>query len=256
MVESFMSMVQVGVEWVLYLLIATSVISIVLFVERAWRYHKASGHLDELRNKISGALRAGEKERRSLAEELAKSDMVPARIGAVALNEMTRTPEAAQEVVESRMLEEKRALERGLNFLGTVGSNAPFVGLFGTVLGIVKAFADLAHTKAAGPQVVMAGISEALVATAVGLLVAIPAVVAYNAFKGKVKTILADSQILVHLVSSYHLDEFIAAHGLAGSHEPEPADEERSQDGDKLEPALEVVRGGAKGGKARVRPTA
>ncbi|MCD6496709.1 MAG: MotA/TolQ/ExbB proton channel family protein [Deltaproteobacteria bacterium] len=256
MVESFMSMVQVGVDWVLYLLIVTSVVSIVLFVERAWRYHKASGNLDELRNKILGALRAGEKKRSSLAEELAQSDMVPARIGAVALNEMTRTPEAAQEVVESRMLEEKRALERGLNFLGTVGSNAPFVGLFGTVLGIVKAFADLGHTKAAGPQVVMAGISEALVATAVGLLVAIPAVVAYNAFKGKVKTILTDSQILVHLVSSYHLDEFIAAHGLTRPEEEMPSGEDDSDGKEKLEPALEAVRGGAKGSTVQVRPTA
>ena len=74
--------------------------------------------------------------------------------------------------------------ERRLAFLGTLGNNAPFVGLFGTVLGIIRAFADLAgNPDAAGSGTVMAGISEALVATAVGLFVALPAVVAYNFFQ-------------------------------------------------------------------------
>ncbi len=245
MVESFMSMVQVGVEWVLYLLIATSLVCVFLFFERAWHYHQASGDLDSLRRKIMSALRGDEKDRRTLAEKLAKQEAVPARITAAALNEMTRTPEAAHEVVEARMLEEKRSLDRGLNFLGTVGANAPFVGLFGTVLGIVKAFHDLAQTKAAGPQVVMAGISEALVATAVGLLVAIPAVVAYNAFKGKVKRILSDSDILVRLVASYHLDEFISAHGLTAAEGQPALSSQEPSAGDDAEPALGLVTSSA-----------
>jgi len=74
-------------------------------------------------------------------------------------------------VVESQRIQ----YERGLAYLGTLGSNAPFIGLFGTVMGIVRAFHDLARSSAAlGTQAVMAGIAEALVATAVGLLVAIP----------------------------------------------------------------------------------
>jgi biopolymer transport protein ExbB/TolQ len=73
-------------------------------------------------------------------------------------------------------------LERGLVVLGTIGSTAPFVGLFGTVLGIIRAFSDLAGDTGAGPSVVAAGVSEALVATAAGLFVAIPAVIAYNFF--------------------------------------------------------------------------
>ena len=71
-------------------------------------------------------------------------------------------------------------LERNLGILGTLGNNAPFIGLFGTVLGIIKAFADLSHNQGGGAAAVMSGISEALVATAVGLMVAIPAVIAFN----------------------------------------------------------------------------
>jgi biopolymer transport protein ExbB len=86
-------------------------------------------------------------------------------------------------------LQEKAAAERGLVFLGTLGNNAPFIGLFGTVLGIIKAFQDLATSHAQGPSAVMAGISEALGATAVGILVASPAVVAYNLCQRHIKLV-------------------------------------------------------------------
>ncbi|WP_457621097.1 MotA/TolQ/ExbB proton channel family protein [Persephonella sp.] len=87
-------------------------------------------------------------------------------------------------------LELKLALEKRLGILATFGNNAPFIGLFGTVLGIIKAFHDLGTATEFGVRVVMQGISEALVATAMGLFVAIPAVIAYNYFVRKVKTIL------------------------------------------------------------------
>jgi biopolymer transport protein ExbB len=87
-------------------------------------------------------------------------------------------------------LELKLALEKRLGILATFGNNAPFIGLFGTVLGIIKAFHDLGTSTEFGVRVVMQGISEALVATAMGLFVAIPAVIAYNYFVRKVKTIL------------------------------------------------------------------
>jgi biopolymer transport protein ExbB len=84
-------------------------------------------------------------------------------------------------------------------FLGTLGNNAPFIGLFGTVLGIIKAFHDLAGGQAGGPSVVMAGISEALVATAVGLIVAIPAVVAFNIFSRRVRVRMSQAEWMAHL---------------------------------------------------------
>jgi len=88
-------------------------------------------------------------------------------------------------------------------FLGTVGSNAPFIGLFGTVLGIIKAFKDLASNTSEGSQAVLAGISEALVATAVGLLVAIPAVIAFNYFNKKVKGVLTNANALTHAILAH-----------------------------------------------------
>ena len=77
--------------------------------------------------------------------------------------------------------------ERFVPFLGTIAAVSPFVGLLGTVLGIIRAFQTLATTGAAGPQVVAGGISEALVATAMGLIVAIPALIAYNFFSTKIR---------------------------------------------------------------------
>ena len=94
-----------------------------------------------------------------------------------------------------------KSRERFLSFLGTLGSNAPFVGLFGTVLDIIKAFNDLGAVAIRGSaiqQTVMTGISEALVATAVGLAVAIPAVVAYNLFTRTLKNRLSRAQALAH----------------------------------------------------------
>jgi biopolymer transport protein ExbB len=87
-------------------------------------------------------------------------------------------------------LELKISLEKRLGILATFGNNAPFIGLFGTVLGIIKAFHSLSTSTEFGVRVVMAGISEALVATAMGLFVAIPAVIAYNYFVRKAKFLM------------------------------------------------------------------
>ncbi len=85
---------------------------------------------------------------------------------------------------------ERPVLEKNLSALGTIASNAPYVGLLGTVMGIMKAFNDLAVAPGQGNEVVMAGIGHALVSTAIGLAVAIPAVVAFNHFQKKVGLVL------------------------------------------------------------------
>ena len=87
-------------------------------------------------------------------------------------------------------LDLKLTLEKRLGILATFGNNAPFIGLFGTVLGVIKAFYDLGNSTEFGVKVVMEGISEALVATAMGLFVAIPSVIAYNYFVRKIKVLL------------------------------------------------------------------
>ena len=100
---------------------------------------------------------------------------------------------------------ERLRLERRLAFLGTLGSNAPFIGLLGTVIGIVMAFDALgaAGPNAAAPATVMAAIAEALVATAVGLAVAIPAVMAFNGFHRRIKVMLARADALGRRLLSF-----------------------------------------------------
>jgi biopolymer transport protein ExbB len=107
--------------------------------------------------------------------------------------------------VNGLFLPEKEKWARYSTFLGSVGSNAPFIGLLGTVFGILKTFADLSNATSGGPQVVMGGISEALIATAVGLLVAIPAVVFYNLCKVRVKKSIIRLQALVELICARDL---------------------------------------------------
>ena len=113
-----------------------------------------------------------------------------------------RGADAVSEAMASAKSRLRLDLERNLGVLGTLGNNAPFIGLFGTVLGIIKAFADLARNQGGGAAAVMAGISEALVATAVGLLVAIPAVVAFNYFQGRVRRALGRVDAMAHLILS------------------------------------------------------
>ncbi len=98
--------------------------------------------------------------------------------------------EATESLYRYWILENRREWDRGLGLLATLGSTAPFIGLLGTVLGIIQAFGELARNAGAGTEAVMAGISEALVATAIGLAVAIPAVIAYNFYSKKVKELI------------------------------------------------------------------
>ena len=110
--------------------------------------------------------------------------------------------DSAEEALAGAMVIERTRLSRGLIIIGSTGANAPFIGLFGTVLGIMRAFADLSMETDEAAASVMAGISEALVATAVGLLVAIPAVVLFNTFTRRNKEQIARTESLGHTLLS------------------------------------------------------
>ncbi len=100
------------------------------------------------------------------------------------------------ELATDAILRTRGQWERNLAILATIGNNAPFVGLFGTVIGIIQAFHDLSSQAGTGIQTVSMGISEALIATAVGILVAIPAVVSFNLFQRRVKRALQEAEAL------------------------------------------------------------
>ncbi len=123
---------------------------------------------------------------------------------AASIREVLLAPQGAEAIAyaQKAFLADRRAeLSRGLSILATLGSNAPFIGLFGTVLGIIQSFAALATSTTAMNQVI-ASLAEALIATAVGLFVAIPAVVGYNIFSQKLKSALAESESLRDLYLS------------------------------------------------------
>lgn len=107
------------------------------------------------------------------------------------------------ELMEATAMKEKLKLEKYLNILGTMGNIAPFIGLLGTVVGIIRAFQDLAASSTGGPSVVAAGIAEALITTAAGLVVAIPSVVSYNYFQRRIATLMLEIEAAMKLVQVY-----------------------------------------------------
>lgn len=201
MVELFKKAALTGDVWVLWLLVAASVGSMGLMFERWSTFRAEAGDFpalfDELRRLLDAGDLAGARRR---AEE---GRGLEARVALAGLEAAGKGAASAEQAMLSRLILERSRLESGLVVLSTLGNNAPFVGLFGTVLGIIKAFNDLALAGAGGSSVVMAGISSALVATAFGILVAIPAVAANNAFQTKLKKRCANAQSLVHLVQSH-----------------------------------------------------
>jgi len=185
-----------GEEWVLWILIVLSVISIAVMFERLIFFLGNSlGGVDELAQRLA----AGDVEFARKAIEGKRG--ISAAVVRDALNATQKGPEAVDEVIASTMARERLRYDSWLSILGTLGNNAPFIGLFGTVLGIIRAFHDLANTPAnakGGASVVMSGISGALVATAVGLAVAIPAVVGFNFFQRWLKRLVAQATSLSH----------------------------------------------------------
>ena len=185
-------------EWVLYLLLGLSLISVGVMLERWAFYRRRRIDVDAVREGLGRNLARGDFA--GAAAVLDKFDALEARVVLVGLRAYEKGPESVEDLMAGALGREKARYERRLGFLATMASNAPYIGLFGTVLGIVRSFRDLAANMAEASSAVMAGIAEALIATAVGLLVAIPAVIAFNAFKGRVKTAVTDCQLLARMV--------------------------------------------------------
>lgn len=198
--QRLLAFTLLGSEWVLWLLVGLSILSIAVMVERFLILPRGTRDLDELAAALLEVLGAGDV---AGARKVIGAPASPeARVGLVGLSEIARGRDAAAEAMASAKSRERLTLERRLGVLGTLGNNAPFIGLFGTVLGIIKAFAELSRNSGGGATVVMSGISEALVATAVGLMVAIPAVIAYNVLQGRVRRSMGRIDTMAHLILS------------------------------------------------------
>ncbi|MBI3399542.1 MAG: MotA/TolQ/ExbB proton channel family protein [Deltaproteobacteria bacterium] len=166
-----------------------SILSIGVMMERLWAFFKFRKGLKIFFPQIQKALKNGGME---AALAICDIDKPAARIFKAGLLKYREGKTAIGEAMELTAKQEMLYLERYLGVLGTIGSTAPFIGLFGTVLGIIRAFHDLAVAEGAGPSIVADGIAEALVATAAGLFVAVPAVIAYNYFTRKINGVAVE----------------------------------------------------------------
>ncbi|MBU4234601.1 MAG: MotA/TolQ/ExbB proton channel family protein [Proteobacteria bacterium] len=208
--KALLNMALGGSAWVLWLLIGLSIASVAIMIDKALTFYRFRFNPDRFVADIEPSLRQGDWPQ--VISRCKQESGLEARVLLVGLREISRGRAAVQDIMEGERLRVALYLGKRLSFLGTLGANAPFIGLFGTVLGIIHAFKDLALTEGGGGPAVMAGIAEALVATAIGLLVAIPAVVMYNFFHRRLHVVQERSRFLEQLLLA-HLD------GAAGTAE-------------------------------------
>ena len=193
----------IGSEWVLWLLIFLSILSVTVIIERFIYFWRNRTPIERFLSAFTERLSRDDLNGAGALADMTKG--AEARIAKVALAHFNQGDQVVEEMVMSRKISERMRFERYLMILGTMGNNAPFIGLFGTVLGIIKAFHDLAMAGggSGSATAVMSGISEALVATAIGLFVAIPAVIAYNYFMKKVKEFSANADTIEGILMAH-----------------------------------------------------
>lgn len=180
-------------SFTLIIMLFCSVLSVTFAVERWWYFRTAQAAPDEVLGHVRKSLEGGKAD--AAAAWCQKHPSAVAQVVHYGLLHANRSRKDLEELMLTKLKEEKLKLERFLGILGTLGNISPFIGLFGTVVGIIKAFRDLAVSGTGGPSVVAKGIAEALVATAAGLLVAIPASILYNYYMRRTKVITTDMEV-------------------------------------------------------------
>lgn len=201
LVESLVRFALLGSTWVLYLLLGLSVVSFAATFERWLFFRKNRLGGEGLRDQLRKAM--GEEDEGAVRRVLTKNPSIEAGVLAEALDFVDGGSRAVSDAIESGVGRERNKLERSMTLLGTLGNNAPFVGLFGTVLGVIEAFAHLGGGDQNATGSVMSGIADALVATGVGIFVAIPAVVAFNVAQKKIGDVENDVTALGKLLTAW-----------------------------------------------------
>jgi biopolymer transport protein ExbB/TolQ len=229
---------------VLYVLLGLSVLSIGVIIERWWFFRRRRDDFDALSDALRKALAKGDV---PAARKLLKdSPSVEASIIAEALEWWDEGSESVEQILVKAVRQRRKKFEAGLLFLGTLGNNAPFIGLFGTVLGIVTAFRELGTAQMGAMGNVMSGIAEALISTAVGILVALPAVIFYNVFQKKGADVEEQAGALGNVVLASMLSHKEGSNGHHGKGQVSEASKDAK---DTKKPAaatdLETLRPGA-----------
>ena len=220
LVQKLLAVAQVAGSVVLYVLLSLSVLSVGVVIERLWYFYRRRVDMESLGADLLRRLRSGDLE--GAKTTLGKDRSIEAAVVAQALDWYADGTDSIQEILAAALRERRPQFESGLLFLGTLGNNAPFIGLFGTVLGIVTAFKELGTASAQGMNNVMGGIAEALVATAIGILVALPAVVAYNYFQKKTLVIEDNVSTLGNIIAAHMKSTRTAAVGIGAMNSDPP----------------------------------
>jgi biopolymer transport protein ExbB len=197
-VGAFLRFAELGVEWVMWLMVALGVAMIALLFERLFLFWRTQVDAPRLARALVTSLDAGDIE--GAKAQVARGMAMEERVLADALEVYESGANVVEQIILSATARERQRFDRFLSYFGTLGNNAPFIGLFGTVIGIIVAFKELGENPKGGLEVVGPGIAEALAATAVGLLIAIPAVVLFNLFKGALKRRLGNTDFLGRIV--------------------------------------------------------
>lgn len=198
-IERMLALSHYGSRWVLWLLIVLSVAALAVVIERAVLFISSRDDTSRLRSELRRLLRENDIElaRRRLEE----SPSFEARVAAAGLE--ADGVAAAEERMQGESELCRLSMERNLALLGTLGNNAPFIGLLGTVIGIVRSFRALQSSSGQVSAGLMAEIGEALVATAIGLLVALPAVAAFNLFQRVIRARMGRATALSHEILAF-----------------------------------------------------
>ena len=197
-IQAFLNFAELGAEWVMWLMLALGFAIIVVVVERLRLYLSTRIDAPRLARELVKLLDEGRTE--EARRLVSTGNAMEERVVADALEAMPRGAFAVEQIMASSLARERQRFDRFLSYIGTVGNNAPFIGLFGTVIGIILAFKRLGENPKGGLEIVGPAIAEALVATAVGLMVAIPSVAFYNYFKGSQKVRIGNTDFLSRIV--------------------------------------------------------
>jgi len=177
-------------SFVLVILMGCSVIAVTFIFERWFYLKRTAVNSEHFFKQIRDAVQRGGLE--AAISVCAASVSSLANVIRAGLEERNNDPRGSEEIMDAVAMEERAKLEKNLNILGTLANISPLIGLFGTVIGIIRAFHAMAMNGSAGPAVISAGIAEALLTTAAGLVVAVPAVVFYNFFLRQVNSTMSD----------------------------------------------------------------
>jgi biopolymer transport protein ExbB/TolQ len=219
--KEFVDFAQLGAGWVLWLLIALSVVSIGVMIDRFLWFRGRDTDTERFNRELRGAFERDEVDR--VIEKYKNDPSIPIQVALRGLDERGHGAEAIAEAMHAERSRWRKTGDRNLIVLGTLGNNVPFVGLFGTVLGVMSAFVELTAKDAQAEKRTLDQIAEALSATAFGLFVAIPAVVAFNYFTRRLKVAMAGADECAHQVLSLvHAAHHAEATGAPKPEKPEP----------------------------------